>query len=136
MSVRRHQIQQDETELDMTPMLDIVFIMLIFFIVTTSFVKEAGIAVNSPEAETAEQRDNANIFIAISADGDVWIDKRQVDARTVRAIVARLHANNPEGAVVIQADEDSATRQLIYVMDQVRLAGVENIAVAAEPSNR
>lgn len=136
MSVRRHQIQQDETELDMTPMLDIVFIMLIFFIVTTSFVKEAGIAVNSPEAETAEQQDNANIFIAISADGDVWIDKRQVDARTVRAIVARLHANNPEGAVVIQADEDSATRQLIYVMDQVRLAGVENIAVAAEPSNR
>lgn len=136
MSVRRHQIQQDETELDMTPMLDIVFIMLIFFIVTTSFVKEAGIAVNSPEAETAEQQDNANIFIAINADGDVWIDKRQVDARTVRAIVARLHANNPEGAVVIQADEDSATRQLIYVMDQVRLAGVENIAVAAEPSNR
>lgn len=134
MSVRRHQIQHDDTELDMTPMLDIVFIMLIFFIVTTSFVKEAGITVNSPEAETAEQQENANIFIAINRDGDVWIDKRQVDARTVRAIVARLHANNPEGAVVIQADTAAETGQLIYIMDQVRLAGVEHVAVAAEPS--
>lgn len=133
MTVRRHQTQLDETELDMTPMLDIVFIMLIFFIVTTSFVKEAGIEVNPPTASTAESQDNANIFIAINAQGEVWIDKRQVDKRTVRAVVARLHANNPEGSVVIQADEASSTHDLIAVMDQVRLAGVANIAVAAKP---
>ena len=132
MSARRHNSQNDEAELDMTPMLDIVFIMLIFFIVTTSFVKEAGIEVNPPSAQTAEQQDNANIFIAINADGAVWIDKREVDIRTVRAIVARLHANNPEGAVVVQADRKASTEQLMQVMDQVRLAGVSNIALAAQ----
>ncbi len=131
MSVRRHQLQQDETELDMTPMLDIVFIMLIFFIVTTSFVKEAGIEVNPPSAMTSESQDNANIFIAISAQGDVWLDKREVDIRTVRAIVARMYANNPEASVVIQADEKSATEYLLAVMDQVRLAGINDIALAA-----
>ena len=131
MSVSRHKQQAEETELDMTPMLDIVFIMLIFFIVTTSFVKESGITVNSPSAQTSEKQDNANIFIAINEQGDVWIDKRQVDIRTVRSIVARLHADNPEGAVVIQSDKKASTEQLIQVMDQVRLAGVENVAVAA-----
>ncbi len=131
MSVRRHQLQQDETELDMTPMLDIVFIMLIFFIVTTSFVKEAGIEVNPPSAMTSESQDDANIFIAISAQGDVWLDKREVDIRTVRAIVARMYANNPEASVVIQADEKSATEYLLAVMDQVRLAGINDIALAA-----
>ncbi|NRB38706.1 MAG: biopolymer transporter ExbD [Pseudomonadales bacterium] len=135
MSVRRHQIQQDETDLDMTPMLDIVFIMLIFFIVTTSFVKESGIEVNPPTAATATSQDNANIFIAINADGDVWIDKREVDIRTVRAIVARLHASTPEAAVVIQADAKSTTENLLAVMDQLRLAGIDDIAIAATPLN-
>ena len=131
MSARRHTGNEEETGLDMTPMLDIVFIMLIFFIVTTSFVRESGITVNPPAAQTAEQQDNANIFIAINESGDVWIDRREVDIRTVRAIVARLHATNPEGSVVVQADKRSSTEQLMRVMDQVRLAGVSNIAVAA-----
>jgi biopolymer transport protein ExbD len=122
----------DETELDMTPMLDIVFIMLIFFIVTTSFVKESGVAVNSPSAQTASRQENANIFIAITAQGEVWIDRRPVDPRSVRAIVARLHADNPEGSVIIQSDEDASTRMLVDVMDQVRLAGVQGIAIAAD----
>lgn len=131
MSVRRHSNDNDDIGLDMTPMLDIVFIMLIFFIVSTSFVREAGISVNAPSAETAEQQDSANIFIAINADGAVWIDRRQVDIRTVRAIVARLHASNPDGSVVIQADRQASTEQLMQVMDQVRLAGISNIALAA-----
>ena len=135
MTARRHQLQQDETELDMTPMLDIVFIMLIFFIVTTSFVKESGIEVNPPSAATAEAKENANIFIAINADGEVWIDKREVDIRTVRAIVARLQASTPEAAVVIQADAASATKHLIAVMDQLRQAGIEDIAIAATPQS-
>jgi biopolymer transport protein ExbD len=132
MPVKRHRLESEDTELDMTPMLDIVFIMLIFFIVTTSFVKESGVTVSTPSAETAAQQENANIFIAITASGEVWIDRRQVDPRSVRAIVARLHADNPEGSVIIQADEEAATRMLVDVMDQVRLAGIEAIAIAAD----
>ena len=132
MSAKRHLPAQDETELDMTPMLDIVFIMLIFFIVTTSFVKESGVSVSTPQAQTASQQENTNIFIAITAQGEVWIDRRPVDPRSVRAIVARLHADNPEGSVIIQSDEEAATGTLVEVMDQVRLAGVEGIAIAAD----
>ena len=132
MSARRHSAAQEDTELDMTPMLDIVFIMLIFFIVTTSFVKESGVTVNTPQAQTASRQENANIFIAITAAGEVWIDRRPVDPRSVRAIVARLHADNPEGSVIIQSDAEAATHMLVEVMDQVRLAGVEGIAIAAD----
>jgi biopolymer transport protein ExbD len=132
MSAKRHIPAQEDTELDMTPMLDIVFIMLIFFIVTTSFVKESGVTVSMPQAETASQQENTNIFIAITKQGEVWIDRRPVDPRSVRAIVARLHADNPQGSVIIQSDEEAATGILVDVMDQVRLAGVEGIAIAAD----
>ena len=132
MTAKRHVPAQEDTELDMTPMLDIVFIMLIFFIVTTSFVKESGVTVSTPQAQTASQQENTNIFIAITTEGEVWIDRRPVDPRSVRAIVARLHADNPEGSVIIQADENAATGMLVEVMDQVRLAGVEGIAIAAD----
>lgn len=132
MSARRHIPAQEDTEFDMTPMLDIVFIMLIFFIVTTSFVKESGVKVNTPQAATAANQQNANIFIAITVSGEVWIDGRPVDPRSVRAIVARLHADNPEGSVIIQSDAAAATGTLVDVMDQVRLAGVEGIAIAAD----
>jgi biopolymer transport protein ExbD len=132
MTAKRHLPAQDDTELDMTPMLDIVFIMLIFFIVTTSFVKESGVTVSTPQAQTASQQENTNIFIAITTEGEVWIDRRPVDPRSVRAIVARLHADNPEGSVIIQVDENAATGMLVEVMDQVRLAGVEGIAIAAD----
>ena len=131
MSVRRHRQADDEAELDMTPMLDVVFIMLIFFIVTSSFVKTAGISVNPPTASTAKKQENANIFIAINEKGEVWLDKRQVDIRTVRSLVSRLHAQSPDSAVVIEADKNSRTQDLIQVMNQVRLAGVSNVAVAA-----
>ncbi len=132
MTAKRHLPAQDDTEIDMTPMLDIVFIMLIFFIVTTSFVKEAGVTVSTPQAQTSAQQENANIFIAITAEEEVWIDRRPVDPRSVRAIVARLHADNPEGSVIIQSDQEASTRVLVEVMDQVRLAGVEGIAIAAD----
>lgn len=135
MTAKRHLPAQDDTEIDMTPMLDIVFIMLIFFIVTTSFVKEAGVTVSTPQAQTSAQQENANIFIAITAEEEVWIDRRPVDPRSVRAIVARLHADNPEGSVIIQSDQEAPTRMLVEVMDQVRLAGVEGIAIAADKSD-
>lgn len=132
MTARRHLPTPEETELDMTPMLDIVFIMLIFFIVTTSFVKESGVTVSSPSAQSASQQESVNIYIAITAEGEVWIDRKPVDPRSVRAIVARLHADNPEGSVIIQSDEEATTGILVEVMDQVRLAGIEAIAIAAD----
>lgn len=115
----------------MTPMLDIVFIMLIFFIVTTSFVKESGVDVNRPSAKTAERKERGNILIGITEQNEIWIDKRKVDIAAVRANVERLHAENPEGAVVIQADKKSKTGLLVEVMDQTKLAGVDNISIAA-----
>jgi biopolymer transport protein ExbD len=132
--MRRRRIQNEEdTGLDMTPMLDIVFIMLIFFIVTTSFVKESGIDVNRPGAQTTERKERGNILIAITAQNDIWIDKRQIEVRAVRANVERLHAENPEGAVIIQADKESKNGLLVEVIDQTRLAGVTNVSIAATP---
>jgi len=129
---RRHVSPEgQENDVDITPMLDIVFIMLIFFIVTTSFVKESGVTVNRPTASTAEAQEGSSILVAIRANGEIWIDKRAIDMRAVRANVERLKAESPEGAVVIQADEYAPTGLLVKVMDQIRLAGIDNISVAA-----
>lgn len=128
---RRRNKQEDEAVIDLTPMLDVVFIMLIFFIVTTSFVKESGIDVNRPSASTAKKKERASILVGISQNGEIWIQKRRVDIRSVRANIERMHAESPEGTVVIQADKLSETGILVQVMDQIRLAGVESISVAA-----
>jgi biopolymer transport protein ExbD len=130
---RRHRRIEDQTEINLTPMLDVTFILLIFFIVTASFIKEAGIEVNKPPAATAEPKERANILIAIDQHNQVWINRRIVDTRAVRANVERLLAENPQGSVVIQADEKSENGVFVKVMDQARLAGVENIAIAAAP---
>ena len=122
----------EETEINLTPMLDVVFIMLIFFIVTASFVKEAGIDVSRPPAATAERKERGNILVAITANDQVWIDKRQVDPRAIRSNIERLHAENPQGAVVIQADRESKNGLLVQVMDAARLAGVYNVSIAAK----
>ena len=125
------QQEEEEQEINITPMLDVVFIMLIFFIVTASFVKEAGIDVNKPEGATAQAKEKANILIAIDAEGTIWIDRRRVDPRAVRANIERLHAENPQGTVVIQADRDARTGVLVGVMDSARMAGVYDVAIAA-----
>lgn len=124
--------QEEKEEIDMTPMLDVVFILLIFFIVTASFVKEAGIDVNRPEAATAVKKERANILVAISDKGDIWINKRKVDIRSVQANIERLKAENPQGTVVIQADKKATTDTLIKVMDSARAAGVFDVSIAAQ----
>ena len=131
---RKSRSQEEDLGIDLTPMLDVVFIMLIFFIVTTSFIKESGLDVNRPSAATAKKKERAFIMVGISQNGEIWIQKRRVDIRSVRANIERLHAESPEGTVVIQADKLSETGVLIQVMDQIRLAGVENISVAASAS--
>jgi biopolymer transport protein ExbD len=122
----------EETEVNVTPMLDVVFIMLIFFIVTASFVKEAGIDVNRPDAATAERKERGNILVAIAENGQIWINKRQVDPRAIRANIERMHAENPQGSVVIQADRNSKSGLIVQVMDAARLAGVYEVSIAAE----
>lgn len=124
--------EEDESEINMTPMLDVVFIMLIFFIVTASFVKEAGIEVNRPEAATAAKKERANILVAISDKGEIWINKRRIDVRAVQANIERMHAENPQGTVVIQADQKATTDVLIKVMDAARAAGVFDVSIAAQ----
>ncbi len=128
---RRKRHNDEESEVNVTPMLDVVFIMLIFFIVTASFVKESGIDVTRPDAATAERKQRASILIAISKNNEVWIQKRRIDVRAVRANVERLLAENPQGSVVIQADEKSENGLFVKVMDQARLAGAQSIAIAA-----
>jgi biopolymer transport protein ExbD len=123
--------QEEEEGINLTPMLDVVFIMLIFFIVTASFVKEAGIDVVRPEAKTAINKKKANILVAISASNEIWIDRRKVDKQAVRGIIERLHAENPEGSVLIQADRDSYSETLMAVMAAARQAKV-GVSISAE----
>jgi biopolymer transport protein ExbD len=128
---RRRTHADDESEINLTPMLDVTFIMLIFFIVTSSFVKESGIDVNKPAAATAERKERGNILVAITDTGEIWIDKRPIDVRAVRANIERLHAENPQGGVVVQADANSKNGLLVKVMDAAREAGVYDVSIAA-----
>jgi biopolymer transport protein ExbD len=123
--------EEDGDEINLTPMLDVVFIMLIFFIVTASFIKESGIDVNRPDAPITETMpENANILVIINANDEIWIDRRNIDPRAVRANIERLHAENPKGSVVIQANKKSTNKMLVWVMDSTRSAGVYNISIA------
>ena len=134
MQTRRHASEEsDETGIDLAPMLDFVMNLLIFFIITTSFIKEAGITVNKEAALTAESQENGNILIAIRPNGDIWMDKRRVDIREVRPAIERLHVERPEDSVVIIADRESNTGRLTQVMDQVKLGGVSEVSIATAP---
>ncbi len=134
MATKDHlKSETGSTALNMTPLIDMVFILLIFFAVNASFTKEAGVEIDRPSARSAVTQEKANIMIAVTENGEVWVDRKRVDSRSVRGHVERLRAENPEGAVVILADDKSQTGLVIQVLDQVRLAGVENVAVAATP---
>lgn len=132
---RKEREQAEDAAIDMTPMLDIVFIMLIFFIVTTSFIKEAGVEVNKPSAKSVLDQKKANIFVAVTADGEVWLDKRKVDVDSVRTNIERLLAEQASEVVVVQADANAEHGRVVEVMDQIKDAGVSRIAVAAARGN-
>lgn len=125
--------QEDEgEEINLTPMLDVVFIMLIFFIVTATFIKEAGIQIERPDTVSADMQEDAAILIAISANDEIWIDRKERDPRAIREVIERLHAENPKGSIVIQADEDSTNEMLVIIMQAAKAAGVSNIAIASD----
>lgn len=121
-----------EVNINMGPLVDMVFLLLIFFVVTTSFVKETGIDVNRSTAATAERKERGNIMLGISADGQVYMEGKRIDVRSVRALVERALAEDPESGVVIVADKDSNTGTVVQAMDQCRLAGAVNVSLAAK----
>ena len=129
---RRKARPEDDSQIDMTPMLDVVFIMLIFFIVTTSFVRESGLEVNRPSAATATEQKKAGIFVAINESGEIYIDRKQVDLQRVRASLERLIASQGEVGLVIQADQETRHGVVVKVMDAAREAGIKQISVAAK----
>ena len=120
----------EESNIDVTPLLDVVFIMLIFFIVTASFVKEAGIEVNRPQAKTATTKENASILVAINSSNEIWLDKRRIDIRAVQANIEQLRAQYPSSAVVVQADGKTNVKTLTQVVDAIRQAGAIDVAIA------
>jgi biopolymer transport protein ExbD len=135
--MKSHRFSQGESEdhgIDLAPMLDFVLNLLIFFIITTSFIKEAGTTVVRPSASTAEHRESGNILIAIRENGDIWMDRKQVDIREVRAVIERLHIERPDDTVVVVADTASQAEVLANVMDEVKQGGIRDISIAATPT--
>jgi len=128
----RKHATKDEPEINITPMLDIVFIMLIFFIVTTTFVRETGVTVDKPEALTAEPRPQGNVLIGIDSENGIWMNGSEIELGDVRTLVQRARAENPEGSVILISDKGARTGMLVDVMDQVQAAGVSRMAISAE----
>jgi len=135
MQSRRHAPETEETGIDLAPMLDFTTNLLIFFIITTSFIKEAGTVVTKPTAETAFGRESGNLMIAIRENGDIWMDRRRVDLRDVRPMMERLHIERPDDTVVIIADKASDAGVVAEVMDEVRLSGIQIMSIAADPAS-
>ncbi len=132
INVRKTLRGGDKPEINMAPLIDMVFLLLIFFMVTTSFVKESGIDVQRSTAATAEVKAHASIMIGVSTGGDVWMEGKKVDVRSVRGLVERALAEDPDSGVVIVADKGSETGDVVKVMDQCRLAGAQNVSLAAK----
>ena len=132
MALPKSRRREEDSDINLTPMLDVVFIMLIFFIVTATFLKQAGIEVIRPDAETDEPKPLVSVLVAISPAGDIWIDKARVDPAAVRANIERIHAENPKGGLVVQADEQSSYEFVKIVLDAARAAGVTQVAFATK----
>ncbi len=130
MAQRRKQ--NEDTDINVTPMLDVVFILLIFFIATASFTRETGMQVTRPRAQQAELLSNGTILIGVRSDGDIWMEEQKIELQEIRQMVERARAENPEGSVVIVADKGARVGVVAAVMDQVRLAGVEGVSISAE----
>lgn len=124
--------RDEESDINLAPMLDVVFIMLIFFIVTATFIKQAGIDVLRPIAGSAEEKPTVSVLVAVSEGGDIWIDNRRVDPTAVRAHIERLHAENPKGGLVVQADRGAKMEKVLAVLDAARAANITQVALSTE----
>lgn len=133
MQARRHTPESEDHGIDLAPMLDFTINLLIFFIITTSFIKEAGVTVFKPEAVTAEHRDSGNLLIAVRENDEIWMDRHPVELRELRALIERLHIERPDDTVVVIADRASHAGVVAKVMDEVRQGGIRDVAIAADP---
>ena len=124
--------RDEDSDINLTPMLDVVFIMLIFFIVTATFIKQPGTDILRPEAETKVQKPTVSVLVAINAGGEIWIDKKRVDVAAVGAMIERLHTENPKGGLVIQADRQAKYEKLKAVLDAARNVGLTEVAISTE----
>lgn len=118
-------------DVNVTPLLDIVFIMLIFFIVTATFIKEPGVTVNKPEAQTAEKQRLVSILVAIDSENTIWINRNEVPLESVKVTVERLRRENPRGSAVVQADGAAHSEYLVEVLEQIRNAGVDDVVAVS-----
>ena len=134
MALRSHAPDQEDHGIDLAPMLDFVLNLLIFFIITTSFVKQTGAIIDKPFAETAEHRESGNLLVAIKPNGEIWMDRKQLDLRELRPAIEKLHIERPDDTIVIIADKMSPAGQVAKVMDEARKAGVKDIAISAQPN--
>jgi len=135
MQANRHSPEAEETGIDLAPMLDFTINLLIFFIITTSFIKEAGVTVFKPEAVTAEHRESGNLLIAIRENGEIWMDRNRIELRDVRPMIERLHIERPDDTVVIIADRNSNAGMVAKVMDEVKAGGINEVSIAADPGS-
>lgn len=124
--------RDEESDINLAPMLDVVFIMLIFFIVTATFIKQAGIEVLRPIAGSAEEKPTVSVLVAVSETGDIWIDNRRLDPTSVRAHIERLHAENPKGGLVVQADRGAKMEKVLAVLEAARAANITQVALSTE----
>lgn len=117
--------------INVIPLIDVMFFLVLFFVATASFIRETGVDVNRPTARSAEQQEKGNIIVSVTKNGEVWIDRRKIDMRALRANVERMYAENPGSAVIIAGDEEAPIGLLVTALDEARLAGVQNVAIAA-----
>jgi len=116
--------------INVIPLIDVMFFLVLFFVATSSFIRETGVDVNRPAAKSAELQEKGNIIISVTKNGEIWVDRRKVDIRALRANVERMYAENPGSSVIIAADEEAQTGLLVAALDEARLAGVQNVAIA------
>jgi biopolymer transport protein ExbD len=137
MGIKRQRVVSESAgdDINITPLMDIVFIMLIFFIVTSTFVKEPGVEINRPEAQTAKQRKLAAILVAVTEDNKIYINKDEIPLEAVKTNVEKLKAENPKGTAVVQVDRNANSRYLVEVVNQIKAAGVNDVAVSTEDAN-
>ena len=133
MQSRRHSPESEDHGIDLAPMLDFCINLLIFFIITTSFIKEAGVEVFKPNAVTAQNDESGNLLVAIRENGDIWMDRQNVQLRDLRTRLERLHIERPDDTVVIIADRASKAGVVAKVMDEVKLSGIRFVSIAADP---
>jgi biopolymer transport protein ExbD len=133
MQSRRHSPESEDHGIDLAPMLDFCINLLIFFIITTSFIKEAGVEVFKPNAVTAQNDESGNLLVAIRENGDIWMDRQNVQLRDLRTRLERLHIERPDDTVVIIADRASKAGVVAKVMDEVKLSGIKFVSIAADP---